>query len=59
MIFTEVQLPVKWTAPEGLCPVNRQFSSKSDVWSYGILLTEIINEGKQPYLGNAITNNVN
>ncbi|PIK45518.1 putative tyrosine-protein kinase Src64B [Apostichopus japonicus] len=48
---TEVQLPVKWTAPEGLCPVNRQFSSKSDVWSYGILLTEIINEGKQPYLG--------
>ena len=30
------QVPVRWTAPEAL--EHRKFSSKSDCWSYGILL---------------------
>ncbi|NXU89557.1 FRK kinase, partial [Xiphorhynchus elegans] len=46
---TETKLPVKWTAPEAI-RYNR-FSIKSDVWSFGILLFEIITYGKTPYAG--------
>lgn len=42
------KLPVKWTAPEGLAP-PRHFCTKSDVWSYGIFLSELITRGLEPY----------
>ncbi|XP_019623821.1 PREDICTED: tyrosine-protein kinase Src42A-like isoform X1 [Branchiostoma belcheri] len=43
------KFPIKWTAPEA-ANYNR-FTIKSDVWSFGILLTELITYGRVPYPG--------
>ncbi|XP_007476307.1 tyrosine-protein kinase Blk [Monodelphis domestica] len=43
------KFPIKWTAPEA---INfGVFSIKSDVWSFGILLMEIVTYGRIPYPG--------
>ncbi|XP_031713551.1 tyrosine-protein kinase ITK/TSK isoform X2 [Anarrhichthys ocellatus] len=41
------KFPVKWSSPEIIkyC----KFSSKSDVWSFGVLMWEVYNEGRLPY----------
>lgn len=43
------KFPIKWTAPEAA--MYGRFSIKSDVWSYGILLYELITHGSIPYAG--------
>jgi len=43
------RFPIKWTAPEAAN--YSRFSIKSDVWSFGILLTELITYGRIPYPG--------
>lgn len=40
-------LPVKWTAPEAFR--FSKFSTKSDVWSFGIVLMETFTYGEKPY----------
>jgi serine/threonine protein kinase len=42
-------LPLRWMAPESI--FDGFFTSKSDVWSFGILMSEIFNYGAQPYSG--------
>lgn len=44
---TGCRIPIKWTAPESLR--LGEFSPKSDMWSFGILLYEIYSFGRLPY----------
>ena len=41
------RISVKWTAPEAI--MYNRWSVKSDVWSFGILLTELVTKGRKPY----------
>ncbi|XP_066567482.1 tyrosine-protein kinase SYK isoform X4 [Amia ocellicauda] len=46
---THGKWPVKWYAPE--CMNYFRFSSKSDVWSFGVLMWEAYSYGQKPYKG--------
>ena len=39
--------PLRWYAPETF--LYYKFTSKSDVWSYGVTLWEVLSYGKRPY----------
>ncbi|XP_032427216.1 ephrin type-B receptor 3b isoform X3 [Xiphophorus hellerii] len=41
------KIPIRWTAPEAIA--YRKFTSASDVWSYGIVMWEVMSYGERPY----------
>lgn len=43
------KFPIKWTAPEAA--MYGRFTIKSDVWSFGILVCELVTKGRIPYPG--------
>jgi serine/threonine protein kinase len=44
---SEVKIPVRWVAPEVF--MRKKFSQWSDVWSYGVTVWEIMENGLVPY----------
>uniref|UniRef100_A0AAQ6ANJ0 receptor protein-tyrosine kinase n=1 Tax=Amphiprion ocellaris TaxID=80972 RepID=A0AAQ6ANJ0_AMPOC len=41
------KIPIRWTAPEAI--EYRKFTSASDVWSFGIVMWEVMAYGERPY----------
>uniref|UniRef100_A0AAY4C4J7 receptor protein-tyrosine kinase n=1 Tax=Denticeps clupeoides TaxID=299321 RepID=A0AAY4C4J7_9TELE len=41
------KIPIRWTAQEAIA--FRKFTSASDVWSYGIVMWEVMSFGERPY----------
>ncbi|XP_029435343.1 ephrin type-A receptor 1 isoform X2 [Rhinatrema bivittatum] len=41
------KIPIRWTAPEAIA--HRTFTSASDVWSFGIVMWEVLSYGEKPY----------
>ncbi|XP_066297726.1 ephrin type-B receptor 3-like [Branchiostoma lanceolatum] len=41
------KIPIRWTSPEAIA--FRKFTSASDVWSYGVLVWEVMSYGERPY----------
>lgn len=46
--------PVKWMPPEGLKEGDQTFDLKSDIWSFGVFIVELLLYGDAPFQG---TNN--
>lgn len=45
--FQGGKIPIRWTAPEAIS--YKKFTSASDVWSYGVVIWEVMSYGERPY----------
>ena len=43
----QLLIPIRWSPPEVLS--SYQWSEKSDVWSFGVIMWEIFSCGNEPY----------
>lgn len=48
----QTSVPIRWTAPEVFA--TNEYTTKADVWSFGVVLHEIVTRGERPY--NKMTN---
>ena len=48
----DTKIPVKWTAPEAI--LFKKYTTKSDIWSYGMLMYEIWSLGHKPFEINTV-----
>ena len=46
-VQTGGKIPVRWTAPEAI--LYRKFNTASDMWSFGVLMWEVMSYGQTPY----------
>ena len=46
---TKVAFPIRWMAPE--CHLRKEFSTATDVWSFGVVMWEMYNPILLPYKG--------
>ncbi|TKR94676.1 hypothetical protein L596_008936 [Steinernema carpocapsae] len=46
------KLPIRWLAPETL--ITASYTTKSDVYSYGIMMWEVFTDGSDPYPGMSV-----
>jgi len=47
--MTPRRLPIRWLSPESI--ESSKYTIQSDVWSFGVLLWELMSRGKTPYPG--------
>ncbi|KAM9273145.1 inactive tyrosine-protein kinase 7 [Cariama cristata] len=45
--FRQAWIPLRWMPPEAV--LEDEFSTKSDVWSFGVLMWEVFTHGEMPY----------
>ena len=45
-------VPIKWTTPEAI--LYKKYTTKSDIWSYGMLMYEIWSLGHKPFESNTV-----
>ena len=45
--FNNIQIPLRWMSPEAI--FDDEYTEKSDVWSYGVVVWEIYSLGQLPY----------